>query len=129
MVGGQTRTTTKKRMREMKKTKKTIGERLDALKAAHPDMIWEYGSSQYYRGGIPVMGYFIKAICPEGYCIWPRTGNVTLSAKYDLMSDVYSVTGAKRKVTELENMDWRKWDEIAKKARKQFADLNGKAVA
>lgn len=113
----------------MKKTKKTIGERLDALKAAHPDMIWEHGSTQYYRDGIPEIGYLIKAICPVGYCIWPGTGNVTLSEKYDLMFDVYSVTGAKRKVTELENMDWSKLDEIAKKARKQLADLNGKAVA
>ena len=107
------------------KNTKTLQERLDDLKAAHPDMIWRYGSRNLYdKDWTPVEGYFVEVICPSDYSIWPTTNRLTLTGKYDILSGTYTVRGAKRKVSELECMEWDKLDEIARKARGQERELS-----
>ena len=89
--------------------KKTVTQRIEDLKAAHPNIVMEvYGTES---------GWWIKCIVPVGYCI--QLGHVQMNECYDFSSHATTYTGAKRIVGKLERMEWWLWDEIAARAKEQ----------
>lgn len=110
-----------------KQTTKSIYERLEALKAAHPNMIWQWHNTNGINIGRDERTYvYLKCVCPESYCIWTAntaTPYCTLSSMSVLEDGLYSIMGAARKVSCLEQMDWTRWDAVAAKAREELARL------
>ena len=106
-----------------KKNGKNIYERLDALKEAHPNMIWKWWTINGVNLGRDDKTYvYIKCTCPESYFMYevdPVTARCNLGACFTLEEGVYTMLGAKRKISVLEKMNWTKFDGIAANAREE----------
>jgi hypothetical protein len=98
------------------KTKKTIEERFAELKEKHPNvdfsLFFSHDHFDRYRLDVKVV---------EGYTV---IGNkIYRRGWYDIEAGYFSAIGIKRKLTELENMDWTKLDEIGCRANKEYYEL------
>ena len=99
-------------------SKKSLDERLAALEAAHPDMIWDWNThTDCYTNTERV---YIKCSCPLHYMLWPPTNSLEMT-EHTLLDGIYTHRGAMCKVTELERMDWSKLDADAAAARLEQA--------
>ena len=99
-------------------------KRLEALKVAHPDMIWKWHT--FSGGYFGKSGVYVKCVCPEHYVYWDAWYDVprcTLSAMHVLEDGEYTLIGAMRKVTYLERLDWERYDAIAARARAEQAEV------
>lgn len=89
--------------------------RFCVLTECHPDMCWHLS-----RNGNT---YYFRCLCPVSYSRF-SDNRIYLSDCYPLVGfpgyrcSVYTLTGLKRKLTELERMtNWEKFDSLAHNAR------------
>ena len=98
------------------KTKKTIEERFADLKEKHPNvdfiLFWCQNHFDRYRLDVKVV---------SGYTV--IGDKIYRSGWYVIEEGFFTEIGIKRKLTELEKMDWAKWDDMGHMANKEYEEL------
>jgi len=112
--------------------KGAILARWDALREAHPDMIWDdIETATVLSGGKVETRYRVRCVCPESYATFGGDpGNIHISACRVIVGGdtpsegvLLTLIGLQRKATELERIDWTSLDDRARAARETLAKL------
>lgn len=108
-----------------------LQKRFDDLRANHPGMIYRGINCflVYVYGSKPERRYGLGILCPCTWTVWPDPKRVQLSSCYTIIDGDYTRLGLARKISELEKMDWEKFDAYAQDAAKQKAELEKEVAA